>query len=63
MNLQEIKAAIDAGKVVYWLHENYYVEKGGPTGLLVVHGNTGLPCFAVNESNVNDGEFFILENL
>ena len=48
MTLKEIKAAVDAGKVVCWSNDNYYVEKGGPTGLLVgVCGDTDLPVLFV----------------
>lgn len=61
MNLQEIKEAVEAGKVVCWSNDNYYVEKGGPTGLLVVCGDTDLPVFAVSEAIISDN-FFILMN-
>jgi hypothetical protein len=61
MTLKEIKAAVDAGKVVCWSNDNYYVEKGGPTGLLVVCGDTDLPLFAVCDAIINDN-FFILKN-
>ncbi len=35
MTLQEIKAAVDAGRKVYWKSEAYEVV-GGPAGYLIV---------------------------
>ena len=35
MTLQEIKAAVDAGKVVHWSNRGYQVVNGGKAGYLI----------------------------
>lgn len=67
MNLDEIKQAVDDGKVVCWASENYRVQKGGPNGHLIVCQTNGYTCgltWADGKTlNCNsEDEFFILEN-
>ena len=62
MNLKEIKAAVDAGKVVCYNNIGYVVERGGPTGLVVYCKINGAYIMSLNEKNTSRGEFFILEN-
>lgn len=59
MKLEEIKAAVDAGKVVCWNNDNYTVEKN----YVVVCNDNNVAVFILNEENATCGEFFILENL
>ena len=58
MKLEEIKAAVDAGKVVCWANDRYTVEKN----YVVVCNDNDAAVFMLNDENVNCGEFFILEN-
>lgn len=62
MNLQQIKQAVDGGKIVCWKNDNYLVEKGGPWGYWIV--KDGQPIIGLTENSFeNFDEFFILETL
>lgn len=68
MNLQEIKQAVDDGKIVCWASENYRVIKDRLNQWLIVcqiNGYTvGLTWADGKTLNCNsEDEFFILENL
>lgn len=61
MNLDEIKQAVDDGKIVCWKNDSYLVEKGGPWEYWVVKDNQ--PIFGLTECSVQNGkDFFMLEN-
>lgn len=68
MNLQQIKQAVDGGKVVCWSNENYRVVHDCKNQWLIVCGlngyTTGLTWADGVTMNCNsEDEFFILENL
>jgi hypothetical protein len=66
MNLQQIKQAVDAGKIVCWLNDRYMVKVGGKYGYIIIHKPTNLEMeflqFDGNKLIANESDFFILEN-
>jgi hypothetical protein len=62
MNLDEIKQAVDAGKIICWKNDNYLVEKGGPWGYWVIFDDK--PLFGLTPFNIDghESDYFILEN-
>lgn len=67
MKLEEIKAAVNAGKVVCWANEHYRVIRDSRNQWLIVcqlNGHTiGLTWQDGKTMNCNsESEFFIIEN-
>lgn len=67
MNLQQIKQAVDAGKIVCWSSQNYVVKNDVRAGWIIVceiNGYTfGLTWADGKTLNCNsEDEFFIIEN-
>ena len=65
MTVDEIKAAVDAGKSVHWANEGYRVHRDGPGQYLVTfvrHGSTiGLTDRSGRHLNRAEADFFISE--
>ena len=63
MTLQEIKAAVNQGKNVYWKNTAYKVVKGAFNQYLIVHKQSviGLTWLDGVTMNGNEKDFFIGE--
>jgi hypothetical protein len=65
MNIEDIKAAVDAGKIVHWANTGYVVRKDGLGQYLIVYlpnGSTiGLTNRAGTQLNGAESEFFIAD--
>lgn len=42
MNLQQIKQAVNDGKIVCWMNNRYTVKVGGKYGYIIIHKPTNL---------------------
>ncbi|WP_288960848.1 hypothetical protein [uncultured Sulfitobacter sp.] len=63
MNINDIKAAVDAGKTVHWVNTGYVVRKDSLGQFLIVYlpngSAIGLTNRAGTQLNGAEGEFFI----
>lgn len=63
MNINDIKTAVDAGKIIHWANTGYIVRKDGLGQYLIVYlpngSAIGLTNRAGTQINGAEGEFFI----